>query len=84
MWLETSTERSREEDQQRHEAFPDSAARRLGVRDDVRQEALHALHTETGKDLTETLSSALAVDAGRVCLESAEQAWNEIGEVHFA
>lgn len=84
MWRESSTERSRQENQQGHETFSDSATRRLRVGNDIREEALHALHTEPSQDLGQALGGTLAINAGGVSLESAEQTRYEIGEVNLA
>ena len=84
MRLEASTERCGKEDEQRHKAFSDSAAGRLGIGDNVRKKAFHAFHAQAGQDFTQTLSSTLTVNAGRISLECAQQSGNEIGEVHLS
>jgi hypothetical protein len=71
-------------DQERHEAFADCAPRRLCIHDDVREKALHSLHTKTGQDFAKTLRGTLSVYARSVRLESTEKTRDEIGEVNLS
>lgn len=84
MRLETRSEGCRKENEQRHETFPDRAARRLRIRDNVGQETLHALHPKTGKNLRKTLRRSLPVHTGSIGLESTQQSRDQIGEVDFS
>ena len=83
MGLEAGTKGGRQEDQQRHETFPDRASRGLSIGNDVGQKTFHALHTKACQYFTETLSGTLPIDSRSVCFESAEKVWHKVGEVCF-
>jgi hypothetical protein len=59
MRSESMAERGGQVDKERNESLPDVRTRARCVGDDLGKKTLHSVHSETGKNLRQTLSSSL-------------------------